>query len=62
MSGASLPADRGVTRLAAAVFGVLVLVGGFMAVIVGMLYKIVPFLVWLHRRIAARDAWWRRTR
>lgn len=29
-------------------FGVLVLVGGFMAVIVGMLYKIVPFLVWLH--------------
>ncbi|MCP5268853.1 MAG: hypothetical protein H6943_07425 [Zoogloeaceae bacterium] len=29
-------------------FGVLVLVGGFMSVIVGMLYKIIPFLVWLH--------------
>ncbi|HEX5802677.1 MAG TPA: hypothetical protein VFY24_06610 [Azospira sp.] len=29
-------------------FGVLVLGGGFMSVIVGMLYKIVPFLVWLH--------------
>jgi len=29
-------------------FGVLVLVGGFMSVIIGMLYKIVPFLVWLH--------------
>jgi hypothetical protein len=29
-------------------FGVLVLVGGFMSVIAGMLYKIVPFLVWLH--------------
>lgn len=29
-------------------FGVLVLAGGFMSVIVGMLYKIVPFLVWLH--------------
>ncbi|MEN9358335.1 MAG: hypothetical protein RL695_2506, partial [Pseudomonadota bacterium] len=29
-------------------FGVLVLVGGFMSVISGMLYKIVPFLVWLH--------------
>ena len=29
-------------------FGVLVLVGGFFSVIVGMLYKIVPFLVWLH--------------
>ena len=28
--------------------GVLVLFGGFMSVIVGMLYKIVPFLVWLH--------------
>jgi len=30
------------------VLGVLVLIGGFMSVIVGMLYKIVPFLVWLH--------------
>ena len=29
-------------------FGVLVMMGGFMSVIVGMLYKIVPFLVWLH--------------
>lgn len=28
--------------------GVLLLFGGFMSVIVGMLYKIVPFLVWLH--------------
>lgn len=29
-------------------FGVLVLMGCFMSVMVGMLYKIVPFLVWLH--------------
>jgi hypothetical protein len=29
-------------------FGVLLLFGGFMSVIVGMLYKISPFLVWLH--------------
>lgn len=29
-------------------FGVLLLMGCFMSVIVGMLYKIVPFLVWLH--------------
>lgn len=29
-------------------FGALVLYGGFMSVIIGMLYKIVPFLVWLH--------------
>jgi hypothetical protein len=28
--------------------GVLVLFGTFMSVIVGMLYKIVPFLIWLH--------------
>ncbi len=28
--------------------GVLVLFGGFMSVMIGMLYKIVPFLVWLH--------------
>jgi hypothetical protein len=28
--------------------GVLVLCGAFMSVMVGMLYKIVPFLVWLH--------------
>jgi hypothetical protein len=26
----------------------LVLFGGFMSVMVGMLYKIVPFLIWLH--------------
>jgi hypothetical protein len=29
-------------------FGVLLLMGCFMSVMVGMLYKIVPFLVWLH--------------
>mgnify|MGYP000894177521 CR=1 FL=1 len=29
-------------------FGALVLQGGFVSVIAGMLYKIVPFLVWLH--------------
>ncbi len=29
-------------------FGAMVLVGSFMSVILGMLYKIVPFLVWLH--------------
>ena len=29
-------------------FGVLILFGCFMSVMVGMLYKIVPFLVWLH--------------
>jgi hypothetical protein len=29
-------------------FGVFLLFGGFMSVIVGMLYKISPFLVWLH--------------
>lgn len=29
-------------------FGALLLYGGFMSIIVGMLYKIVPFLVWLH--------------
>jgi hypothetical protein len=39
--------------------GVLVLFGAFMSVIVGMLYKIVPFLIWLHlqnRGQAARVA------
>ena len=30
------------------IFGILLLVGGFMSFIVGMLYKIVPFLAWLH--------------
>ena len=29
-------------------FGVLLLFGGFASVVTGMLYKIVPFLVWLH--------------
>lgn len=29
-------------------FGVLVLVGAFMSFVVGMLYKILPFLAWLH--------------
>ena len=28
--------------------GILLLVGGFMSFIIGMLYKIVPFLAWLH--------------
>jgi hypothetical protein len=28
--------------------GVLIIVGGFVSFIVGMLYKIVPFLAWLH--------------
>jgi len=28
--------------------GVLLVFGGFMSVIIGMLYKIVPFLIWLH--------------
>lgn len=30
------------------VFGILLLVGGFMSFIIGMLYKIVPFLGWTH--------------
>lgn len=30
------------------VFGAMLLVGGFMSVILGMLYKIVPFLIWMH--------------
>lgn len=34
--------------------GGLVLVGGFMSVITGMLYKIVPFLVWLHLQNAGK--------
>lgn len=28
--------------------GVLIFIGGFMSVMIGMLYKIVPFLIWLH--------------
>ena len=35
-------------------FGVLLLFGGFMSVSTGMLYKIVPFLVWLHLQNRAR--------
>ena len=34
--------------------GVLVLFGGFMSVIIGMLYKIVPFMVWLHLQSLGR--------
>ena len=34
--------------------GVLVLFGGFMSVMVGMLYKIVPFLIWLHLQNAGQ--------
>lgn len=30
------------------VFGILLVVGGFMSFIAGMLYKIVPFLAWMH--------------
>lgn len=36
------------------VFGILLLVGGFMSVISGMLYKIVPFLFWLHLQNAGQ--------
>ncbi len=35
-------------------WGVLVLFGGFVSVMVGMLYKIVPFLVWLNLRNLGR--------
>ena len=35
-------------------WGVLLLFGGFVSVMVGMLYKIVPFLVWLHLRNLGR--------
>ena len=35
-------------------WGVLVLLGGFVSAMVGMLYKIVPFLVWLHLRNLGR--------
>ena len=34
--------------------GILLLVGGFMPFIIGMLYKIVPFLAWLHLRNQAK--------
>lgn len=35
-------------------FGILIGVGGFMSFIIGMLYKIVPFLAWLHLQNAAQ--------
>ncbi|MQY50963.1 hypothetical protein [Rhodocyclus gracilis] len=38
----------------AVLFGGLIIVGGFLSAMTGMLYKIVPFLVWLHARNAAR--------
>lgn len=38
------------------IFGILLLVGGFMSFIVGMLYKIVPFLAWLHMQNCAGGA------
>lgn len=36
------------------VFGILILLGGVSAFIIGMLYKIVPFLLWLHLQPLAR--------
>lgn len=47
LAGRSLPA-LGEWRAWPLLLGVLLLVGGLMSVVVGMLYKIVPFLVWLH--------------
>lgn len=35
-------------------FGILIGIGGFMPFIIGMLYKIVPFLAWLHLQNAAQ--------
>jgi hypothetical protein len=35
-------------------FGILLLFGGFMSVIIGMFYKILPFLVWLHLQNISR--------
>ncbi|MEY2631709.1 MAG: hypothetical protein RIR00_363 [Pseudomonadota bacterium] len=40
----------------APLFGVVLGVGGFMAILSGMLYKIVPFLVWLHLQNLGRPA------
>jgi len=37
-----------------ALFGVLLLIGCFTSVMIGMLYKIVPFLVWLHLQNTGR--------
>ena len=36
--------------------GILLLVGGFMSFIIGMLYKIVPFLAWLHLQDRAKPS------
>lgn len=36
-------------------FGVLLIAGGFVSFIVGMLYKIVPFLAWLHLQDCGRQ-------
>lgn len=36
------------------VFGILLVVGGFMSFVVGMLYKIVPFLGWTHLQNSGR--------
>lgn len=38
----------------APLFGILLGVGGFMSLVVGMLYKIVPFLSWLHLQNAGQ--------
>lgn len=35
-------------------FGVLVIAGGFVPLIIGMLYKIVPFMAWMHLQEAGR--------
>lgn len=36
------------------VFGILLIAGGFLPLIIGMLYKIVPFLAWLHLQNAGQ--------
>jgi hypothetical protein len=41
--------------------GVLALFGGFMSVMIGMLYKIVPFLVWSHLQNLGRGRCFLRT-
>jgi len=50
------PAWRGIAELW---WGVWVIVGGGVSVVAGMLYKIVPFLVWLHlhNRLQQASAW-----
>jgi hypothetical protein len=37
------------------VFGILLVLGGFLPFIIGMLYKIVPFLAWLHLQSATQS-------